>query len=262
MTSKSLTLGHIATAVVLVLSAGMLAAFLPHMTRSTTRSCTTVLDSEVCAWIVLEGDHAVELGATIPMTLVEAVSADTEMVWPPEHLGVLELPPEAREALGIDHLGINWEAHGHPPGTFLTPHFDFHFYSISQAAVRAIDCTDLSKPSTLPARYVLPDIDIPEMGTLVGLCVPRMGMHAMPQTDNEETAAFKASMIIGYYGGAPIFFEPMVSQALLLERSDFSLPTPMVEHLPEGVRYPREFHVKYDAANDQYRMVMSGFDAR
>lgn len=264
MTTRRISISprHIAIAVVLVLSAGTLAAVLPHVSRSTTESCTTVLESEVCAWIVMEGNQAVELGATIPMALVEAVPADAEMVWPPEQMGVLELPAEARGALGIDHLGINWEAHGHPPATFLTPHFDFHFYSISQTAVRAIDCTDSSKPSAIPAGYALPDIDIPGMGMLVGLCVPRMGMHAMPEADVEETKAFGASMLVGYYGGAPIFFEPMVSRALLLQRADFSLPVPMIENLPEGIRYPRAFRAVYDAKNEQYRMVMSEFVVR
>lgn len=254
MTSKLLT-----TCVVLLLAAGTLGTDLRGDRHSTNKSCATVLGAEVCAWATMDGERVVELLATIPMKLIEAAPPDAPMVWPPEQLGVVELPAEAREQLGVDHLGINWEAHGHPPATFLTPHFDFHFYSITRDATGSIDCADASKPTALPEGYTLPDIEIPDMGTLVGLCVPRMGMHAMPGTDMKTSDAFHASMIVGYYGGAPIFFEPMVSRALLLERADFSLPMPVVEGLPSGVRYPREFRADYDADRDQYVLIASGF---
>ena len=245
----------------LLLPVVTVAAVLAGGPRTTTQTCTTVLGSEVCAWVTMDDGNPVEVGATVPMSLLESVPADAPMVWPPEELADIELPAEAH-ALGIDHLGINWEAHGHPPATFMTPHFDFHFYSISRAAVRAIDCSDLSKPSALPVGYALPDITVPEMGTLVGLCVPRMGMHAMPAQDTDATDAFGASMMLGYYGGAPIFFEPMVSQKLLLSGKDFTLPVPAVKGLPAGVRYPRVLRATYDSKNREYRLVASGFDAR
>jgi hypothetical protein len=260
-TEEVMTYRRVAAAVTLVLTAGALAAFMPRGAPSTTRTCTMVLESEVCAWVTLDGDRPLELGATIPIALIESVPLDAEMTWPPRQLGTLELPTEARTALGIDHLAINWEAHGHPPATFLAPHFDFHFYSITREAVAAIDCADESKPAAVPGGYALPDIDIPGMGTLVGLCVPLMGMHAMPAADAGATDAFDASMVVGYYGGEPIFFEPMVSRALLLERSDFALPVPAVHGLPDGVRYPAELRAEYDEKNRQYRLIATGFGA-
>jgi hypothetical protein len=253
---------RITAVVILILAAGAVTAFFPRGTRSTTRNCTPTLNTEVCAWVTMEGNRAVELGASIPIALVESVPLDAEMTWPPRELATIELPAEARAALGIDHLGINWEAHGHPPATFVAPHFDFHFYNITRKAVGAIDCADTSKPSAVPAGYTLPDIAIPDMGTLVGLCVPQMGMHAMPIADTGATGAFKASMIVGYYGTRPIFFEPMVSRAVLLGRKDFSLSVPAVKGLPAGVRYPRELRAEYDEANAQYRLIATGFSGR
>ncbi len=247
-------------AVALALTLGALTAAVEKSPRSTSESCAPVLGSEVCTWVVMEGDAVVELGATIPMTLVDAVPADAEMTWPPQSLAAIALPTEARSALGIDYMGINWEAHGHPPASFMAQHFDFHFYSLSPEEVRAIDCSDESKPSRLPGGYALPDIDVPGMGVLVGLCVPQMGMHAMPEPDVSATNPFEASMMVGYYRGEPMFFEPMVSRALLLKRSDFTLPMPAVEGLPAGVTYPTEFHAEYEAASAQYRLVFSGFD--
>jgi hypothetical protein len=221
-------------------------------------SCTTVFESQVCTWVVIERGSVAELGATIPLAVIEGVPADPPMVWPPEQLAAVSFPDEGRAALGIDHLGINWEGHGHPPSPFAVPHFDFHLYTLSESDIEAIDCSDERKPVTLPAGYVLPDIEVPQLGTLIGLCVPRMGMHAMPSAQTGGDA-FEASMIIGYYGGHAIYFEPMVSQARLLERSDFSLTVPAIRDLPPGVRYPSELHARYDRERDEYRFVFTGF---
>jgi hypothetical protein len=250
---------RIAALVALALPLAIMGAALRGPSDSVSSSCAVVQGAEVCTWVAMRGEEALELGATIPMELIESVPTDAEMVWPPEQMGTVALPDEARRALGIDHLGINWEAHGHPPASFLTPHFDFHFYNVTEGEVARIDCTDLSKPSRLPAGYALPDIDVPGMGLFVGLCVPRMGMHAMVEGEVEETAAFDASMMLGYYGGAPIFFEPMISRDRLLERSDFALSVPVVAGLPAGVRYPTKFRAEYDDTEKQYRLILSGF---
>lgn len=230
--------------------------------RDTIHSCGPVLEHEVCTWVVLDGAAPVELGATVPLALIESVPPDAPMTWPPEELAAVRLPVEARTSLGIDHLGINWEAHGHPPGPFMTPHFDFHFYNLTRVQVSAIDCSDVTKPPTLPSGYTLPDIDVPELGLLTGLCVPRMGMHAMPDEELEGAGPFGATMVMGYYQGVPVFFEPMVSRDLLLQRSDFELPVPPMGPLPDGVHYPTRFRAQYDEVKDEYRLIMAGFAVR
>jgi hypothetical protein len=252
---------RLAMSLALLLSVPTLAAPSAPGRRSTSRSCATVLGSQVCTWAVMEGSKAVELDATVPLALIEAVPADAEMVWPPEELASIPLPAEAREALGVDHMGINWEAHGHPPAHFMTPHFDFHFYNITPSQVQAIDCEDDSKPARLPAGYALPDVDVPGLGTLVGLCVPRMGMHAMERQETKETDPFQASMMLGYYAGKPIFFEPMVARARLLQASDFELDVPAVDGLPPGIVYPSRLRAEYDATGKQYRLIFSGFSS-
>ena len=223
-----------------------------------SRTCALVAGQEVCTWVRADRGAIVELGAAVPLALIEGVDLNAEMTWPPAQLAAIPLPGQARDGLGIDHFGINWEAHGHPPGPFMTPHFDFHFYSVTGQELEALDCADPSKPSSLPAGYALPDIDVPGLGMLLGLCVPRMGMHAMPADEMESEAPFSATMVMGYYGGEAIFFEPMVSRDRLLARSSFELDVPRV-HLPDGVRYPTRFSASYDGANDRYELVMTGF---
>ena len=250
---------RVATAAPLVAAVLVLLTSCAPDSRLASGECADMYGADVCTWALMEGETVVELGATVPLASIEAAPADAEMVWPPQQVAVVRLPAEARASVGVDHLGITWEVHGHPPALFLTPHFDFHFYNATTQEVRAIDCLDVQKPSGLPDGYVLPDIDIPEIGMLIGLCVPEMGMHAMPEAELEETELFGASMIMGYDGSEPLFFEPMLSRELLLQEAGFSLEVPAVDNLPAGVRYPTQFRAEYDAENGAYRFIFTGF---
>ena len=244
----------------LALALGLTAAAVaPRGAPVTSTECVTVLDTDVCTWIVTDRGDALELGATIPYALIESVPTDVGMVWPPEPLANVQFPAEAQNLLGIAYLGLNWEAHGHPPATFLTQHFDFHFYNVTEQEIAEIDCADATKPAAIPRPYALPDIDVPGMGTLIGLCVPAMGMHAMPSDEVDDTEPFDATMLVGYYGAEPIFFEPMVSRALLLTKNDFTLDMPEVDGLPRGVRYPRAFRAEFDEGAQAYRLIFTGF---
>jgi hypothetical protein len=195
-------------------------------------------------------------GATVPYRVVSDAPADGEMIWPPPVAAIIPLPDEVRRATGFDNLQISWEHHGHPPGPYLTPHFDFHFYTVKADRVRAIDCSDPSKPASLPAGYALPDIAVPGLGELKGLCVPTMGMHGVPAAELAATKPFDHTMLVGYYGGAPIFLEPMVSRAALLERKSFGGIVPNVTGA-DGVRFPTSFRAEYDPENQAYELVMS-----
>jgi hypothetical protein len=105
-------------------------------------------------------------------------------------------------------------------------------------------------------------VEIPDVGMLVGLCVPGMGMHALFARELESDEIFDGTMVIGYYHGSPIHFEPMIARNMLLRRQSFDLPMPTVPGLPDGVLYPRSFRAEYDAAIDAYRFIFSGVQAR
>jgi hypothetical protein len=137
------------------------------------------------------------------------------------------------------------------------PHFDFHFNNISQADVAAIDCADTTKPAVLPAAYELPDPTLPQIGRLVGLCVPGMGMHALPTAELNSTTPFQKTMIVGYYHQQPIFVEPMIARATLMERRTFSIDVPSVAGAPARVRIPSGFQAQYDSTTQAYRFEFS-----
>jgi len=226
--------------------------------------CADVFSAQVCTWARVEGATLVEAGAVIPVASIANAPADAPMTWPPQPVVSIDMPDVVVQQAGLRNLVVNWEAGGHPPGAFLTPHFDFHFYAIPSSDVAAIDCSDDRKPDALPAAYGLPDIPLPPhmaemMGvdTLVGLCVPQMGMHAIPTAEIERTDAFDGTMVVGYYGGAPIFIEPMISQAMLLKRESFDLAVPTVPGL--AGRRPTKFRAEYDPESQAYRFTLSAF---
>ena len=229
--------------------------------------CSDVFKAQICTWARTQGTNVVEVGATVPIASIEnAPSTEGPMTWPPAAAANLRLPDAASSQSGLNHMTVYWEATGHPPGAYLTPHFDFHFYTLPTAEQLAIDCKDLVKPPALAAGYALPDIPLPPaMGkmigvdTLIGLCVPQMGMHSAPAADLATTEVFRGTMVIGYYHGKPVFVEPMLSRTMLMEKKSFDLPLADVPGMTGP--HPRTFHADYDAQQQQYHFVFSGFAA-
>jgi hypothetical protein len=228
--------------------------------------CVDVHQAQVCTWAKTQGDALLEVGAVVPIASIEKAPAEVPMVWPPAPIAVLDIPEAAQQKSGLMHFTMYWEAHGHPPGAYMTPHFDFHFNSIATAERSAFDCADVTKPAALPAAYAMPDIPLPPelakmMGVpaLVGLCVPQMGMHAVPAAELESKEPFRATMVIGYAHGKPIFLEPMVAKTALMEKKSFELAIPQIPG-QQGT-HPSKFRADYDEAKQEYRMVFSAFTA-
>ena len=228
-------------------------------TRQIAGACQPAFGAPVCSWAEMSGTKVLAMGATVPMASIENSPVDGPMVWPPVATAVVAMPAEARAATGVDHLTVFWEHHGHPPTPFMTPHFDFHFYTISDAERQTIDCANKTKPAVLPAGYSLPDVTIPGIGVLTGICVPRMGMHSLLTSELAGTTPFSGTMVLGFYDARPIFFEPMVAKARLMEKRTFAIPLVTPAGLAAGVHYPTRFEAVYDASIPGYRFVFSGF---
>lgn len=218
-------------------------------------ACRPVYGADVCAWDQMAGDELVAFGITVPMQVVDSAPADAPMVWPPVAEANIPLSPVAKSATGFDNVTVYWEAHGHPPAPYLVPHFDFHFNTATSADLAAIDCADTTRPAQLPDGYELLDLDIPDLGMLVGLCVPQMGMHAMAGSELRAGTPFEKTMIVGYYAGRPIFLEPMITRGALLGRQTFPVAVPAVPDGAPDVRYPTSFTAEYDSAGRAYRFV-------
>lgn len=219
--------------------------------------CKPFNGGDICTWGRMSGTTLVAFGATVPVKSIENSPAEMPMVWPPKSDAVIGMPAEVLAATGFDHMNIFWEPHGHPPGPYLTPHYDFHFNSITREAVAAINCADSLKPAAVPAAYVLPDVLIPQLGTLIGLCVPGMGMHALPVAEMTGTEPFTRTMVVGYYHQKPIFVEPMIARATLLEKRTFGVDMPEVAGQPANVHTPATFEARYDSTAQAYQFTFS-----
>ncbi len=257
--------GRITRSHVVVLGAALLGACAgkPQVTE-VKGACADVYGAQVCTLAHVQGDSVIDVQATIPLASIAGAPAEMPEAWPPVALARLATPASVQGKSGIHELTMYWEAHGHPPGPYLTPHFDFHFYLEPPPAIAAIDCKDLSKPASLPEGYTLPDIALPpEMAkvvgvdTLVGLCVPQMGMHAVPTAELESDHLFTGDMIVGYFAGKPIFMEPMLTKELLMKKQSFSYPIPDVPGMTG--RHPTSFRAEWDANAQAYHFVFSGF---
>jgi hypothetical protein len=250
------------SAVLLALAVGAFTGEAP--TVEVKGACADVFKAQVCTWAKTKGKNLVEAGAVVPLASIENAPTDQPMVWPPAAAAEIDMPEVVVQHGGFTQLTMFWEPGGHPPGAFMTPHFDFHFYTVAASERTAMDCNDVSKPASLPAGYSLPDIPLPPemakmMGVtaLIGVCVPHMGMHALLTTEIERKDAFNGSMVIGYYKGRPVFIEPMVSKAMLMEKKSFDFPIPEVPGLAGG--HATRFHAEYDASHQAYRFIFSGF---
>ena len=216
--------------------------------------CSPVNGADVCAWHTMSGDRVVAFGATIPVKTAENAPADAPMVWPPKADATIQFDSMVKAATGFDNITVFWEPHGHPPGPYLTPHFDVHFNTMD---VSKIDCADSTKPAAAPAGYELPDVAIPQMGTLVGLCVPGMGMHALLSSELHSPNLFEKTMIVGYYHRLPIFVEPMITKATLMARKSFTMEIPPVAGAPATSHYPTKFSAVYDSTAQAYKFTFS-----
>ena len=121
---------------------------------------------------------------------------------------LLSLHPKVKASTIFDHMVANWNSHGHEPGPYLAPHFDFHFYMISSATRLGITANDPLSVAPIPSGY-LPADYIGPIGP-----EPEMGGHCVDVTSPELNGSpFTHTFIYGGYNSKVNFYEPMVTLA-------------------------------------------------
>jgi hypothetical protein len=152
-------------------------------------------------------------------------------------------------------LEYDWNPAGHPPpGVYTVPHFDFHFYTMPQEEVHAIEFSD--DPTPLPARQRPPGYFHDRV------VVPEMGLHwfdgTAPEWNNGE---FAHTFIYGSYEGDLTFGEPMVTKAFLeaeYEEVRTAIATP--DAFPDAGWYPTEYVIRYLGNRDAYAVTLESFE--
>jgi hypothetical protein len=176
----------------------------------------------------------------------------------------MALPAEAKST-GFDHVMLDWNPQGHEPALVYTlPHFDFHFYTVSEATVMAIMPTDPefnAKLEKMPAEAYRPVGTIKLPGG-----VPMMGAHWVDPTSPEllpppNNATFTRTFLYGSYDGHFIFFEPMITKAHIesLKSVQGNLITTPIKVAPSFEKpgsYPTQYTLSWDASAKEYRIAL------
>jgi Domain of unknown function (DUF5602) len=174
---------------------------------------------------------------------------------PHGHEYLLKMPADI-DVAPYTHITFDWNEHGHePPGVYDLPHFDCHFYFITEAergAIGPFDSTQFNKP--LPAEY-LPPMYLETPGG-----VPGMGAHVIDLLSPEiaGTGSFTKTFIYGKYDGELNFLEPMVTLDYLKSKRNESNPIRQPQKWQQDGYYPASYDLRYDASKKMYSIVLAG----
>lgn len=174
---------------------------------------------------------------------------------------VLTLPLEAA-ATAFKHAVINWMPTGHPPPMVYTvPHFDFHFYTISNVERVAIVLGDPVLDAKMTRQ---PTAEFVPAGYTMGMASAGMGLHWNdPDAPERHGEAFTKTFIYGSYDGAVIFGEPMVAKSYL-EGKPAAVVTPVKLPAQYSARgyHPTAYSVAWVPATKEYRIALTGLASR
>lgn len=171
---------------------------------------------------------------------------------------IIPLHHKAMEVTPFDHIGINWNSHGHEPQhVYDVPHFDFHFYKITLAEQRNITPGPLME--MLPPPGSMPPTYVPTPGG-----VPQMGKHwidfTSPELDPVHPQPFTKTFIYGSYNSKVIFDEPMITLAVL-QSGQFSstiIPQPQ-SFMPANTYYPTMYNISKDNKSKKHFITLNNF---
>ena len=170
---------------------------------------------------------------------------------------LLQLPVQAART-PFRFVELDWNPAGHePPGIYDQPHFDFHFYTISQAERDAIDPADplfQKKTENLPAQgFMASNYVAPMMSA-----VPKMGLHWIDPTSPELNGQkFTRTFIYGSWDGKTTFWEPMITREFIMSRPDFQMDVMQPEKVATAGYYPKGYAVRWDAERKEYRIALT-----
>jgi hypothetical protein len=167
---------------------------------------------------------------------------------------VLPLHPKAMELTPFKTIGVDWNPAGHPPENIYTkPHFDFHFYLMTEA--ERLAATDPAKLNAVPLADYLPP-------TYFGVDpVPQMGKHWLDMTSPElnpaNPAPFTQTFVYGSYNSKVNFYEPMITLGFLKNTAQFERSIPQPTKFASVGYYPTKMKVvKHDGVTD---IILEGF---
>ena len=189
----------------------------------------------------------------VPEMIGLKISAKVLENLPEEDYNVHFKLPGETEGLAIDHIDLGWNPHGHePPGVYDIPHFDIHFYMITEEYQSNI--LDADKAEILPANEFWPQDYFPTEGY-----VPQMGKHwlNMHADEIQEGGKFTRTFIYGSYDGEFQFYEPMITLDYLKQKGSEQMAIPQpAEFQKTEFYYPTTYSIKYNPLKREYLITM------
>jgi len=207
----------------------------------------TVGSGTAYAYVVNGSNGPASVGVALSQAALAGLPATDTMWTLPLPAGVT-VPP-------FDHVMINWNAQGHPPGPYMLPHFDVHFYTITPATQAAIPGG--SDTLTVPSSYVPRDY----VSTVES--APDMGVHWIDTTSAElHGHPFDRTFVYGFSRGTLAFLEPMVTRAFLASQPSVSDTIRQPQAFAQAGRYPARYRVYADARTNTVRVELDSLTAR
>jgi len=216
---------------------------------------------QVRSWVTLDGSGN---PTAIGVTFGEAALSTLPTEPPPGAEGTelsLALPSQAAST-AFNHVGLDWNPQGHPPEkVYDVPHFDFHFYMISEQERNGITVQgdDVARSNKQPSAEFVPEgyISVPDSA------IPRMGAHWVnPLSTELHGRTFTRTFLYGSYNGQLIFGEPMIAKAFLEAKTDVTEPIKLPAKYARHAYYPTKYSVRYDPIKREYTVALEGMTLR
>ncbi len=176
-----------------------------------------------------------------------------------ENMLSLAFHPKAVAATPFNHLGLDWNPFGHEPEPIYgKAHFDFHYYMMTEAERMAIPPYPMDSlkfknvpgPAYFPATYINP-----------GGGVPQMGAHWIDVTSPELNGApFTQTFIFGSYNGKVNFYEPMITEAFIINNPTFERSIPQPAKVQKTSYYPTKMRIQ--KINGTTNIILEAFVLR
>ncbi|WP_247237814.1 DUF5602 domain-containing protein [Telluribacter sp. SYSU D00476] len=164
--------------------------------------------------------------------------------------------PQQKLRTPFDHVTLDWNPVGHPPeNVYDKPHFDIHFYMMSEQERMAIGPED-PKIEELPEARYMPETYVPIPGG-----VPQMGKHWVDPASMQQP--FTHTFLYGTYNGRVTFYEPMVTLSHLQSKTKSVSPIaqPRAFH-KTGLYYPSTYRIEYSEQEKAYFIILDGLQLK
>jgi hypothetical protein len=182
----------------------------------------------------------------------------------------LDLLAEA-STTAFKHSVVNWNPSGHHPDfLFGTPHFDFHFYTITpeeryQISTQNPAIFDYPPQTYWPVGYqpAVPPPELVELGQ-TGSETDRMGLHWFDPNSSPYNGElpFTETFFYGSYDSEFIFWEPMVNKSYLETKPNVTKNIKLPSAYAKSGYYPTQYGINYDPTNSIYSIALKEFTYR